>query len=66
MRAVLSRWNLVEIDLHERFGIDVESGVLTDRTWRWLLVRILGLIDDPRTRIHRALTLKETPSGDAG
>jgi hypothetical protein len=40
---------LIEADLHERYGIDVDSGVLRQRTWRWLRVRIVGLLDVPPT-----------------
>jgi hypothetical protein len=61
VRAVLTAWAAIELDLQD-LGIDVESGVLDQRTWRWLWTRVLGLIANPHTRLHKALT-KETPSG---
>lgn len=41
---MLEKWESAECDLHEVFGIDVESGVLDDRSWRWLDVRLRDLI----------------------
>jgi hypothetical protein len=38
------------------YGIDLaEPGLLRCRSWRWLRVRVLGLLDAD-TRIARALT----------
>lgn len=51
---VLGQWAAIECDLHEVFGIDVESGVLSHRTWRWLRIRIEGLLD-MRSRLAKAL-----------
>ncbi|WP_222870082.1 hypothetical protein [Actinomadura decatromicini] len=34
------------------YGIDAESGILADRTWRWLKVRIEGLFAAD-TRLYR-------------
>ena len=53
---ILDNWDSVETDLHERFGIDVESGILHQRTWRWMRIRINDLIDQP-SRLRRALGL---------
>lgn len=44
---MLARWDLVEADLHERYGIDVDNGILARRSWRWLRTRILALLDVP-------------------
>ncbi len=42
---MLERWELVEADLHEVFGIDVSNrALLRRRSWRWLKVRIEALI----------------------
>lgn len=41
---IFERWSLVEADLHELYGIDVESGILRTRSWRWLRTRIAGLL----------------------
>lgn len=44
---------MVEADLHQVYGIDVRSGVLRERTWPWLRLRILGLLStDCRTARH--------------
>lgn len=51
---ILTRWALVEADLHETYGIDLgERDLLRARSWRWLRVRILGLLAAD-TRIARA------------
>ncbi|QFP97046.1 tail assembly chaperone [Gordonia phage Suerte] len=41
---LLEQWTPLTLDLHEVFGVDVESGVLQDRTWRWLENRIRDLL----------------------
>ena len=42
---LLDQWSLIECDLADR-GIDVGDPVLMkSRSWRWLRVRILGLLD---------------------
>jgi hypothetical protein len=47
---------MVEADLHQVYGIDLESPAsLEGRSWRWLRVRIFGLLDSD-TRIARSLT----------
>lgn len=59
---VLNQWSAIECDLHEKYGVDVESGVLTQRTWRWLETRIFDLINTP-SRLRTALNLtSETTS----
>lgn len=55
-RDILANWDSVETDLHDVFGIDCESGILVDRTWRWLNLRILDLINRP-SQLRRALNL---------
>jgi len=55
---ILTRWALVECDLHSEYGIDLgDSGVL-GRPWRWLRARIVGLLSAD-TRLARALTPEE-------
>jgi hypothetical protein len=56
---VLRVWPAIELDLHERFGVDAESGVLDHRTWRWLALRIGGLASTPGTRTHNSLNIGE-------
>lgn len=53
---ILNQWGAVECDLHDRYGIDCESGILHQRTWRWLSLRIIDLINQP-TRLRTALNL---------
>lgn len=51
---LVSRWWLVEADLQDT-GVDIEDKRLMRlRSWRWLEVRILGLLHAD-TRIARAL-----------
>lgn len=51
---LLEQWHLVEADLQDA-GIDVEDErLMTSRTWRWLRVRIVGLLAAD-TRLYRAL-----------
>ncbi|WP_439676003.1 hypothetical protein [Embleya sp. MST-111070] len=47
---------LVETDLHEHYGVDVgEPGLLRARSWRWMRVRILGLLSIEASRLARLL-----------
>lgn len=48
----MDRWELIEADLHQVYGVDVESGILRERKWRWLRLRITGLLST-ECRIHR-------------
>lgn len=42
--------------MHQVYGIDLDDRrLLKARTWRWLRVRILGLVDDSETRLFRIL-----------
>jgi len=45
---ILKHWNAIEADLQDA-GIDLSSGILRARSWRWLQVRIIGLIGKPPT-----------------
>ncbi|EOI0552173.1 hypothetical protein ACMF9N_001830, partial [Campylobacter jejuni] len=55
---VLTHWIPITLDLHERFGVDTESGILHQRTWFWLKDRILDLLDSP-SRLRAALGLPD-------
>ncbi|WP_326637270.1 hypothetical protein OG884_26490 [Streptosporangium sp. NBC_01755] len=47
--------------------MDVEQpGLLRARTGRWLRVRVLGLLADPKTRIFRVLRAEREPEPDRG
>ena len=42
--------------MQQFYGIDLgESGLLDDRSWRWLRVRIAGLVSVGESRLHAAL-----------
>ena len=50
---LLQQWPLIEADLHEVYGIDVEDGnLLRRRSWRWLRTRVIGLLS-AESRLHR-------------
>lgn len=51
----------IEVDLHERFGVDLSSGILRTRTARWLRVRIEQLLMTPGSRISTALLPPAAP-----
>ncbi|WP_244203925.1 hypothetical protein [Streptomyces tricolor] len=46
------------------YGIDVDSGVLQQRTWRWLRIRILGLLS-AESRLARHFAPPPDPSQPA-
>lgn len=49
---LLQQWPLIEADLHQVYGIDVEDGILRERPWRWFQARVLGLLSC-ESRLHR-------------
>lgn len=58
---ILGEWGLIEADLHERYGIDVEDdNLLSRRSWRWLRVRISGLLA-VESRLHNKLNPPKEP-----
>ena len=50
---ILTHWDLIEADLQDA-GIDTGSGILRERSWRWLSVRIIGLLGI-ESRLQRKL-----------
>lgn len=41
---MFDQWPLVEADLHERYGIDVDDRpAMRARSWQWLVIRMNGL-----------------------
>jgi hypothetical protein len=50
----------VEADLHEVYGIDIGSGILTERSWTWFKRRCGGLLTC-ESRIQRKLFPPEKP-----
>lgn len=49
----LRLWALVEADFHEVYGVDL-SAVKRTRTYRWFLVRLIGLLST-ESRVQRVL-----------
>ncbi|MFE1349104.1 hypothetical protein [Streptomyces sp. NPDC058757] len=62
---LLEQWALIEADLHEVYGLDLSApGLLQQRTWRWLRVRILGLLStECRLQRHFAPPEPKQPKG---
>lgn len=59
---ILTLWPLVEQDLHQVYGIDVEEpGLLRARSWRWLSTRILGLLTVESSRLRTVLIPRKEP-----
>jgi len=53
--AMLRQWRWVEIDFQEVYGIDLgDREMLRARTWRWLRVRLVGLLST-ECRVQRVL-----------
>lgn len=52
---IFQRWQLVEADLHQLYGVDLASGVWQSRSGPWLRIRVLGLLTEPSTRLFRVL-----------
>lgn len=61
--------DLIEADFASTYQLDVDlatpeaTPILQARSWRWFLVRVRGLLEDPTTRLYAALTPdpKEVP-----
>lgn len=47
----------IETDFHEIYGVDFGSGILNERDWRWLKIRVSGLLSRD-SRLARALGLE--------
>ncbi|MFI0739347.1 hypothetical protein ACH4PU_14845 [Streptomyces sp. NPDC021100] len=63
---ILGEWPLVEADLHEHYGIDLgDDRLLRSRSWRWLRLRILGLLST-ESRLARVLLPQPDASASAG
>ena len=51
---ILDQWVSVTHDLHEVYGIDVESGILRERTWKWFEDKVIDLlVRGPRLSLWR-------------
>ena len=52
---IMEHWALVEADMHEHYGVDLsDAGILDVKSWRWLNVRVGGLLAIP-SRLISAL-----------
>lgn len=52
---MLRHWRLVEVDFQEVYGIDLATpGLLRARSWRWFLLRLVGLLST-EGRVQRVL-----------
>lgn len=60
---LLPLWRIIEVDFQEIYGLDIGApGFLASRSWRWLTVRVFGLLSTDRgfagtggSRLQRAL-----------
>lgn len=52
---ILANWNAVVWDLSAIHGIDVYDPAVLARPWPGVRTLILGLVDEPSSRLHRAL-----------
>lgn len=52
--SFLEVWGLVELDFQKEYGIDLSSGILKQRSWRWLRLRMVGLLSI-ESRVQRVL-----------
>lgn len=52
---IIEHWALVELDFQQIYGIDLSTpGLLRSRTWRWMTLRLVGLLST-EGRIQRVL-----------
>ncbi|MHD0300099.1 hypothetical protein RCF19_29770 [Rhodococcus qingshengii] len=58
-KDILGEWTALELDFQD-WGIDLESGVLKERSWRWMQARIVGLIAKPDSKLRAALMVPLT------
>lgn len=61
---LLNHWRLIEADLHQFYGIDLDDPDRSPRSWRWLKVRIIGVVAI-ESRIARALAPDKSPEAAA-
>lgn len=61
---LFEHWRHIEADLHQFYGIDLDDPDRRPRSWRWLKVRIIGLVA-VESRIARALAPDDDSIGGA-
>jgi hypothetical protein len=52
---VLEHWDSVVWDMASKFRLDLYDPAVRARPWPGVRTLIFGLVDDPSTRLHRAL-----------
>ena len=58
---ILDEWDALELDLHDRFGVDVEdAALLAARSWRWLESRIVDVVRSGTRTAPRLAQLVES------
>lgn len=60
---LLEHWQLIEADLHERYGLDLTEPVLRGRSWRWLRIRVEGLLAVPPQVTDSGVVVQATRLG---
>lgn len=60
---ILSHWDDIEWAFQE-VGIDLSSGILSHRSWRWFKVRVLGLVGRRSSNLASVLGIVETPTSN--
>ena len=53
--SILEEWNAVETDMHHFYGVDVDSGILDHRSWRWFYIRLGRLLSEGESMLYRRL-----------
>ncbi|WP_207842608.1 DUF7426 family protein [Williamsia soli] len=63
---ILDAWDAVCVDFHMHpWNIDLSSGVLDERPWQWLAVRLQVILGEPNSRSRRTIEArKAVPGGD--
>jgi hypothetical protein len=59
----MQRWELLELDFQEVYGLDLVNGdsdLMRRRSWRWFRVRVLGLLST-ESRLQRVLNPQSPP-----
>jgi hypothetical protein len=60
---IFDNWDLVEADLHSVYGVDLgDRSAPAGRTWRWLKLRIVGLVS-VESRLATALSPPDRHAG---
>ncbi len=63
---MLERWNLIEADFQEVYGVDL-TAVRGQRSWRWFVIRLAGLLSTESRiqRVFNPVERKKPSKGDS-